>query len=50
MLKVKTKYLNQKPPHGKIMLGEFTQEQLSRLPEHLINEYCEKVKKAKGKK
>tara|TARA_R100001443_G_scaffold3945_1_gene11895 strand:- start:12451 stop:12624 length:174 start_codon:yes stop_codon:yes gene_type:complete len=52
MLKVKTKYLNQKPPHCGITLAEFSQKQLKNLPEYLRNEYCveEKPKPKKVKK
>ena len=46
MLKVKTKYLNQKPPHCSIRLGEFTQSDLQNLPEYLRNEYCFEEKKS----
>jgi len=52
MLKVKTKYLNQKPPHCGITLAEFSQQDLKNLPEYLRNEYCveEKPKTKKVKK
>ena len=48
MLKVKKKYLHQKPPHCKIRLGEFNQRQLENLPDYLKKEYC--IKEVKNKK
>tara|TARA_R100000655_G_scaffold110106_1_gene167693 strand:+ start:14643 stop:14792 length:150 start_codon:yes stop_codon:yes gene_type:complete len=49
MLKVKTKYLEQKPPHSKVRLGEYSQRDLQNLPDYLKNEYCVVVKKDKKK-
>tara|TARA_R100000458_G_C8171679_1_gene171933 strand:- start:45 stop:209 length:165 start_codon:yes stop_codon:yes gene_type:complete len=50
MLKVKSKYLKQRPPHCKTILGEFTQKQLQALPDYLKNEYCVLEKKKEVKK